>query len=342
MAKLGVAVHGAGWVSGEHIKAYLRNPYTEIRVISSRREASARARAEECELACDICTDFDEVLKRDDIDIISICTPNHLHPSETMAAAEAGKNILIEKPVAMNLKDLKEMRDAVRKAKVKTVVSFVLHWNPFFQTVKSLIDDGTLGKIFFAETDYFHEIGKWYSGYEWSRTKEMGGSAMLFGGCHAIDAIRWFVGSEVIEVTAYSTRGHRQDFEYEPSVVAILKFANGAIGKVGCSFEIDMPYVFNVFVHGTKGSVRNEKLYCLSKFPGQKGFITIPTIMPDSGDVSHHPFQGEIDHLVDCILKNEESHVNLDDAIKTHEVALAIDMSAEQGGKPIKLPLIED
>ena len=257
-----------------------------------------------------------------------------------IAAAEAGKHILIEKPVAMNVKDLKEMRDAVREAGVKTVVSFVLHWNPFFETVKALIDDGTLGKIFYAETDYFHEIGKWYPGYEWSRTKEMGGSSMLFGGCHALDAIRWFVGSEVTEVTAYSTTGHRQDFEYDPSIVSILKFENGAIGKVGSSFEIDMPYVFNVFVHGSKGVVRNEKLYCLEKFPGQKGFITIPTIMPDSGDVTHHPFQGEIDHLVGCILKDEESHVNLDDAVKTHEVALAIDMSAETG-KPVKLPLLD-
>lgn len=341
MKKLGVVVHGAGWVSGEHIKAYINNPNTEVRVVSSRRETSARAKAEENNLDCDISTNFEEVLKRDDIDIVSICTPNHLHPAETISAAEAGKHILIEKPVAMNLTDLKDMRDAVRKAKVKTVVSFVLHWNPFFQTVRSLIDDGTLGKIFLAETDYFHEIGTWYPGYEWSRTKEMGGSSMLFGGCHAIDAIRWFVGSEVTEVTAYSTRGHRQDFEYDPSIVSILRFANGAIGKVGSSFEIDMPYVFNVFVHGTKGVVRNEKMYCLEKFPGQRDFITIPTIMPDSGDVTHHPFQGEIDHLVDCILKDEESHVNLEDAVKTHEVALAMDISAEEG-RPIKLPLLED
>ena len=164
---------------------------------------------------------------------------------------------------------------------------------------------------------------------------------MLFGGCHAVDAIRWFVGSEVTEVTAYSTRGHRQDFEYDPSIVAIMKFENGGIGKVGSSFEIDMPYVFNVFVHGSKGVVRNDKLYSIEKFPGQKDFMTIPTIMPDSGDVTHHPFQGEIDHLVDCILKDEESHVNLEDAVKTHELVLAIDMSAAEG-RAVKLPLLED
>src|SRR5438876_204215 len=115
MATLGVAVHGAGWVSGEHIKAYTQNPNTEVRVISSRRAESARARARENGLNVDIATNFADVLARGDIQIVSICTPNNLHPRETIAAAQAGKHILIEKPVAMNAEDLKAMRDAVRK-----------------------------------------------------------------------------------------------------------------------------------------------------------------------------------------------------------------------------------
>jgi predicted dehydrogenase len=341
MATLGVAVHGAGWVSGEHIKAYTKNPNTEVRVVSSRKAESARARAEENGIRADISTDFGKVLARDDIDVVSICTPNHLHPSETIAAAQAGKHILIEKPAAMNLDDLRAMRDAVRRAGVKTVVSFVLHWNPYFQTVKALLDDGALGKVFYVATDYLHEIGPWWTGYEWARRKETGGSAMLTGGCHAVDAIRWFCG-EVEEVSAYATRGHRQDYEYEPTIVAALKFKNGAIGKVGTSFEIEMPYVFNVELHGSEGAIRNEKLYSKRKFPGLTGFMTIPTIMPDSGDVTHHPFQGEIDHFVECIMNNQESPVNLEDAVKTHEVCIAIDQSAAQGGRPVRLPLLRD
>jgi predicted dehydrogenase len=340
MAPLGVAVHGAGWVSGEHIKAYTKNPHTEVRVVSSRRAESARARVEENGLKCDIATDFEKVLARDDIQVISVCTPNHLHPRETIAAAQAGKHVLIEKPVAMNLEDLREMRDAVRKARVKTVVSFVLHWNPYFQTLKALIADGALGRIFYAATDYLHDIGPWWTGYEWARRKETGGSTMLTGGCHAMDALRWFCG-EVEEVYACSTRGHRTDYEYIPTVMAAVKFQNGAIGKIGASFEIPMPYVFNVELYGSEGAVRNEKFFSLKKFPGQTDFITIPTIMPDSGEVSHHPFQGEIDHFVECILKDQESHVNLEDAVKTHEACLAIDESAATG-HPVKLPLLRD
>jgi predicted dehydrogenase len=340
MATLGVAVHGAGWVSGEHIKAYTKNPHTEVRVVSSRKAESARARADEAGIKCDTSTDFAKVLARDDIHVVSICTPNDLHPRETIAAAQAGKHILIEKPVAMNLEDLKAMRDAVRKAGVKTVVSFVLHWNPYMETLKALIADGALGKLFYVSTDYLHDIGPWWTGYEWARRKETGGSAMLTGGCHAVDALRYLAG-DIEEVHAYGTRGHRTDYEYTPTVLAALKFRGGAIGKVSVSFEIPMPYVFNVEIYGSEGAVRNEKIYSPLKFPGLTGFMTLPTVMPDSGEVTHHPFQGEIDHFVDCIRKNEESHVNLEDAVKTHEVCLAIDQSAATG-QPVKLPLLKD
>jgi predicted dehydrogenase len=124
-------------------------------------------------------------------------------------------------------------------------------------------------------------------------------------------------------------------------IVAALKFQNGAIGKIGASFEIPMPYVFNVELHGSEGAIRNEKLYSRRKFPGQMDFITIPTVMPDSGDVTHHPFQGEIDHFVECIRSGKESHVNLEDAVKTHEACLAIDQSAATG-QPVRLPLLQD
>jgi predicted dehydrogenase len=341
MPKYGVAVHGAGWVSGEHLKAYQNNPHCEVRVVSSRRAESAAARAAEAGLECDVSTDFDAVLARDDIDIVSICTPNHLHAEETIKAAQAGKHILIEKPVALTLDDLRAMRDAVREAKVKTVVGFVLRWNPLYQTIKALLADGAIGEVFYAGVDYLHEIGDWWSGWVWARTKEQGGTPMLLGGCHALDGLRWFAG-EVAEVTAFNTRGHRDDFEYEPTTLATLKLANGGVGKCAASFEIEMPYTFNIELYGSKGSIRNNRLFSQKgKFPGQTNWIEIPTILPDSGEVSHHPFQGEIDHLVQCIIDDVESHVNLEDAVKTHEVCFAIDQSAANGGQPVRLPLLE-
>ncbi|MGH2353994.1 MAG: Gfo/Idh/MocA family protein, partial [Chloroflexota bacterium] len=112
----------------------------------------------------------------------------------------------------------------------------------------------------------------------------------------------------------------------------------GAIGLITASLEVPMPYTFPVQLHGTKGAFRDGRLYSTAKFPGQTDWITIPSIAPDSGDVAHHPFQGEIDHFVACIRSGVESHCNLDDAVKTHEVCLAIDQSAATG-RPVRLPL---
>jgi len=339
MKELGIGLHGCGWVSGEHISAYLKNPHVRLAALSSRRPESARAKREELALDCDVEETFEDLIARSDVDAVSICSAAHCHAREVILAAAAGKHILIEKPVALNLEDLRAMRDAVREAGVRTVVSFVLRWNPYLQTVKSLVADGTLGRIFFVEGDYFHDYGDWYVGYTWSRTVEMGGSPALLGGCHTIDALRWLAG-DVVEVSAYATRGYREDLEWLPSIVGIAKFANGGIGKIGCSLEMPMPYQFNMLINGSKGVLRNGRFYCKEMLPGQTDFLTIPAIMPDSGDVTHHPFQGEIDHFVDCVLNDQESFVNLEDAVKTHEVAIAMDRSAETG-QPVKLPLLD-
>jgi len=84
------------------------------------------------------------------------------------------------------------MLDAVRKAGVKTVVSFVLRWNPLFATIKAMVADDAVGDLYCVETDYQHDIASWWTGYEDARTKALGISALLTGGCHALDAARWF------------------------------------------------------------------------------------------------------------------------------------------------------
>jgi len=118
-----------------------------------------------------------------------------------------------------------------------------------------------------------------------------------------------------------------------------LKFRSGAIGKTSTLFDADMPYSFNIDLAGTEGTLRDNRVWSKKLFPGQTGWTTMSTILPDSGDVHHHPFDAEINHLVDCIRENRESHCSIADAYHTHEMCLAIDRSIEQGGKPVKLPL---
>ncbi|MBC7289036.1 MAG: Gfo/Idh/MocA family oxidoreductase, partial [Armatimonadetes bacterium] len=241
--KLGAAIHGAGWVAGEHLKAYARNPYCEIVAISSRRESSCRRVALHAGLDPDkltIYTSIDDLLADPRVDVLSICTPNHLHVEEGIKAAKAGKHFIIEKPIAIDLEGLRQLRDAVREARVKTVVSFVLRWNPSLLNTARLIEKGAIGRVFYAECDYWHEISDWYSGWEWVRRKDSGGSSFLAAGCHAVDAIRWLVGAEISEVAAFSG-GWDNRFEYPPTEVAIVKFENGVIGKLSSSFDCQLP-----------------------------------------------------------------------------------------------------
>lgn len=336
MQTIGVAVHGAGWVSGEHIKAYLNNENTRIVAICSRRRESAEARAAEAGLTdVKIYTDYDALLADPDVQALSICTPPNLHPQETIKAAEAGKHILIEKAVANDIQSLRAMQAAVKKAGVKTVVSFVLRWNPQFLWIKRMLAERAIGNIFFAQVDYWHNIGPWYRQYAWNIKKEVAGSSFLSAGCHAVDAIRWFVQDEIVEVCAYSNK-RNPDYEYDTNIVGVVRFAGGAIGKLSSSLDIQAPYTFNIDLLGDRGTIRDNRIYAREFFGGQTGWIEVPTIRPDSGDVTHHPFMGEINHFVDCILHDKESHVNLEDAARTHEVCFAMDRSAAEG-RPVRI-----
>lgn len=341
MRKLGVAIAGTGWVSGEHIRAFANHPRTEIRALCGRSPEKARAKAAACGIECAVYDDFRKMLAHPEIDIVSIATPPHLHREQAVAAAEAGKHLLLEKAMANTLEDLRAIRDAAAKNAIKSVVSFVLRWNPLFEIIKTQLAANTIGRVFYGEVDYFHGIGPWYGQFAWNIKKEIGGSSLLSAGCHAMDALRWFMGGEIVEVCQYATAGRGKDFlpyEYNPTSVTILKFADGRIGKVASCIECIQPYVFNINLVGTEGTIKNNLIYSRTAYPGQTGWTSIPTILPDSGDVTHHPFQGEVDHLVNCIQNNRESHVSIADAYTTHEIILAADRSAAEG-RPIRLPL---
>jgi predicted dehydrogenase len=338
--KLGVGIVGTGWVSEGHITAYQNNSNVEIVSLCGRTVESAEKKAGQYRLSVEATDDYSRMLANPDIDIISICTPNHLHPEQTIQAARAGKHIIIEKPVALNMEDLGRMVSEVEKAGVKTIVSFVLRWNPLFVIIDQMLKDGTIGDIFYAEVDYMHGIGPWYKQYEWNVKKDIGGSSLLSAGCHAMDGLLWFSGKEVVEVTSYGMKSSNpsyKDYEYPPSSVTILKFADGSTGKVASSLDCTSPYVFNINLLGSNGTIRNNQVWS-KKFAGQTSWVTIPTILPDSGDVSHHPFQGEIDHFVDCIINDKRPSPDLAEAAKVHEIKFAADLSAEKG-RPVALPL---
>ncbi len=337
MRQYGVLIVGTGWVSSEHIRAFEMNPYSKVVAICSRTEEKARQRAAQfCLDNVNLYTSYELALKDPAVDIVCICTPNNLHAQQTIQAAEAGKHILIEKPIALNWEDCKAMKAAVDKAGVKTLVGYVLRWNPLFVNAKKM-QKQYLGKLYYAETDYFHRVTESYPCYEWTLKKEVGGSSLLAGGCHAVDAMRWFMQDEVTEVSAYSSTC-RTDLEFDGTLVMLLKFKNGTMGKVGSSYDAISPYIFNLHLFGDKGSLLNNKLYSPSEFEHQRDYVVLPVETPDSGDVSHHPFPEEINHFMDCIVNDTKCIVDLNDAMKTQEIVFAADRSAATG-KPVALPL---
>ena len=154
-----------------------------------------------------------------------------------------------------------------------------------------------------------------------------------------MDAIRW-LGGEVVEVSAFSTAAKKNlDFTYDAVVVASLKFENGAVGKLSTFFDGETPYIFNTRFFGTDGTIQNNRVYSPKHYPGAQDYWQFPTIEPDSGDVSHHPFVAEIAHFIECIDNDVESHASIHDSYKSMAICFAIDDSAAQGGVPVRVRL---
>lgn len=340
MGKLGVAIIGCGSVAEEYVKAFTRDERSEVRALVSRNRLNAERYRDKYDLACTIETNASVMLQRKDVDIVVICTPHNQHTNYVVAAAEAGKHIVIEKPVALTLQELRKQQQVVKKSRVKTLVSFVLHWNPLLMTIDRLITQGAFGSIFMVEVDYMHRM--WMTPDEkWYASRDQSGTAILTGGCHAIDALRWFARSEVKQVYAYQVKTQKNPIEYPGTISVNIKFEDGKIGRSITTFDAQMPYRFNIGVYGTEGSIRNGELFAPKLFPGQNNFVKIPCILPDSADVTHHPFAGEVSHFLDCIINDKRPYPDLEDAAQTHEVCFAADLSAESG-RPVAISELDN
>ena len=336
--KIGIAIQGAGTVSSGHLRAYLRNPHCQVVAIGSRTKEGAAAKAREVGLdpaKLDLYDSIDDLVANPGVDALSICTPHQRHAIDAIVAAQAGKHFLVEKPIAMKHDELHAIDDAVAKAGVKSVCGFVLRYNPMVETAYALARDGFFGDLLYIQTDYWHNPEQ--SGYPGSENHvaHMDASAMMLGGCHAVDLARYLMGSDNVQLNAVQTSG-TDNAPFPPMQSAVVRFANGKIGKISACVEQWMPYQFNLDLLGTDGGLRDNRFFG-RKLVGATDWATFPTITPNSGLVSHHPFDGEINHFIDCIRNDVESHANVRDAVNTHEAVFAIDESSRAGGKSIEL-----
>ena len=338
---LGVGIISTGWVAEAHVDNFKAIDGCEVVAVCSRKKDRARAFADSRGLPeAGAYSNVDQFLKHPGLDIVVICSIHPQHPAQTIAAARAGKHIVIEKPVALNRKDLAAMCRAVKKARVKTSVCFELRWIGLFKNIKAIMERNLVGEVFYGETAYFHGIGPWYGQYEWNLKKRLAGSAELTAGCHALDALIWLMDSDVTEVAAMSNTAPSNPlkYEYDPNSVAIMNFKNGAIGKVATSVECRQPYLFPVLLQGTGGTIWNDQLATLD-LPGlhKDNWAKIPCDLPDSGDVHDHPYAGQLAYFVECIRKNRRPHNDLSNCAHAHEVCFAI-QEAIRTRKTVKVP----
>ena len=165
---MNVGIVGYGWVAGAHIDALNSIDGIEVTAVCSSRPQDENELSKKHGSSIKAFQDFGEMLSSDDIEVISICSYPGQHKEHAIAAARAGKHLILEKPLALSIEDCSEIRSAVLEANVRTCVCFECRYSSQFLATKSVIDDGLLGNIHYGEVDYYHGIGPWYGQFRWN------------------------------------------------------------------------------------------------------------------------------------------------------------------------------
>ncbi len=341
MKKFNVGIVGYGWVASAHIPAINASALGRATAICSSRKLDAAQLSVRHGSSIRTYTKLEEMLADPEIDVVSLCSFPDQHAAQAIRAARAGKHLIIEKPLCLTPKDLRAMRQAVKRAGVKTCVCFECRFSSQFLVTKSVIDRGLLGELHYGEVDYYHGIGPWYAQYRWNTRKAQGGSSLLSAGCHALDALVVCMGSEVVEVSSYGSKSKAKEFapyEYPSTSVTILKFKNGSVGKCASSVDCLQPYYFHTHLVGSKGSLLDNKFYSADLGTNKANWNNLAMKMLDSGDVSDHPYQTQFEAFFNALAKGREMPLtSLAEAARTHEVICAADRSAALG-RPVKIP----
>jgi predicted dehydrogenase len=341
MKKYNVGVIGYRWVASAHIPAINATGLAQVTAVCSSRPQDAAALTAQHGSPIETFTDLDVMLRRPDIHAVSICSYPSQHAQQVIAAAKAGKHIILEKPLTLTLEEANAIAEAVSKAGVKTCVCFECRFSSQFQVTRAVIDAGLLGTIHYGEVDYYHGIGPWYGVFRWNTGKKNGGSSLLSAGCHAMDALLLCMGGDVAAVTSYATNSKNSDFaqyEYPTTSVTILKFSDGRIGKVASVIDCIQPYYFHTHLVGSEGSLLDNKFHS-NRLGGlnKNAWSNLSMKLLDSGDVSDHPYKTQFDAFFTALEAGRDMPLtSLSESLRSHRVVLAADRSAELG-REVKL-----
>jgi predicted dehydrogenase len=203
-------------------------------------------------------TDYRELVRRDDVDVVCVFSPDHLHAEHCAAALGAGKHVVCTKPMVTALADAQRLVALVRQKKVKFLVGQTMRFDRQFQAARKLFDDGDLGELIALESYYVHDLRPVFASTPWRLTAPQD---FMFGGCvHSIDVIRAF-GGDIEAVHANAVKGNlTKEYPLADNFFINVKFKSGVIGRVSGLYGIVHPPtpMMQFGIYGTKGSLQAE------------------------------------------------------------------------------------
>ncbi len=246
---------GCGRVAPRHAQALRELPGLRLIAVADQDAGRARQFAATYGAAA-WRTDFRDLLARDDVDVVTICTPSGLHASMALEAIRAGKHVLVEKPIALTTADADAMIAAARAADVRLGVVLQNRYNPPLQAAYAAVRGGYLGRLHLgAATVRWYRPQAYYED-DWHGLQAMGGGALINQSIHHIDALLWLFDEPVASLFAYTgTLAHRM--EAEDAGVAVLRFASGALATIeGSTVTAPRNLEGSVAVFGPDGAIK--------------------------------------------------------------------------------------
>ena len=347
MAKTKIAIIGTGTIFKEHIAAYQNNPDVEVYALCDINEEKVKAAGKEYGVAR-VFSDMHEMLKLEEIDAVSICTWNVAHAPCAIAALNAKKHVLCEKPMALNAQQAREMKQAADRNGKLLMIGFVRRFGNDCDIVKDFIDNGHFGEVYYAKAAYMRRQGN--PGGWFGDKARSGGGPLIDLGVHVIDLAR-YLGGNPKPVSAYGVTFHklgdprhlkgkkgyhssdRSDSDVcdvEDMVSALVRFDNGMALQFEASYTLNLEKESGTIeLFGTKAGAKLDpelEIYTQLNDYQANVQLTAPTALSFDG-----LFQREIDHFVSCVRENIPCRAPAQDGITLMTILDAIYESAETG-----------
>jgi predicted dehydrogenase len=250
------AIIGCGNIGKRHVAVFDANPQTTIVGLCDEQIEKAQTLQENYGEDYPVTSQYEDILQQQGVDLVSICTPHYLHKDMTLSALRQGKHVLVEKPMALNVADSKEM---IRVAKEVDRRLYVMKQNRFnvpITLTKEALDSGKLGKIYMVQCNvYWNRNPEYYSQSDWRGIRAKEGGALFTQASHFIDLLIWWFGDVVKAKGTVDTK--MQQIEVEDCGNAIMEFSSGVQGAITWTTCVyNKNYEGSITIVGEKGTVK--------------------------------------------------------------------------------------